>query len=140
MRNILLILVIVGLMAYALADVWGSDEDERGGLPRWLWVLLIVLLPLLGAISWIVVRVAARRSGKGPSAPGSGPSGGGSRPTPSPRSPRPGPRRPAGPVAPDDDPEFLWRLEQEKRKRERETRGTRDTKDDDAENGSAHTD
>jgi hypothetical protein len=133
MRNILLILVTVGLMAYALADVWGSDEDERGGLPRWLWVLLIVLLPLLGAISWIVVRVAARRSGKGPSAPGTGPSGGGSRPTPSPRSPRPNPRRPAGPVAPDDDPEFLWRLEQEKRKREREARGTRDrdTQDDD---------
>jgi hypothetical protein len=133
MRNILLILVTVGLMAYALADVWGSDEDERGGLPRWLWVLLIVLLPLLGAISWIVVRVAARRSGKGPSAPGTGPSGGGSRPTPSPRSPRPSPRRPAGPVAPDDDPEFLWRLEQEKRKREREARGTRDrdTQDDD---------
>lgn len=134
MRNILLILVIVGLMAYALADVWGSDEDERRGLPRWLWVLLIVLLPLLGAISWIVVRVAARRSGAGPSAPGSGPSGGGNRPTPSPRSPRPGPRRPAGPVAPDDDPEFLWRLEQEKRKREREARGSRDTQDDDVEN------
>jgi hypothetical protein len=134
MRNILLILVVVGLMAYALADVWGSDEDERGGLPRWLWVLLIVLLPLLGAISWIVVRLAARRSGAGPSAPNSGPGGGGgNRPTPSPRSPRPGPRRPAGPVAPDDDPEFLWRLEQEKRKREREARGSRDrdTQDDD---------
>jgi hypothetical protein len=131
MPRILLILVVVGLMAYALTDVWGADEDERGGLPRWLWVLLIVLLPLLGAISWIVVRAAARRSGAGPSAPGSGPSGG-DRPTRPPRSPRPGPRRPAGPVAPDDDPEFLWRLEQEKRKRERETRGSRDTQDDDA--------
>ena len=139
MPRILLILVVVGLMAYALTDVWGADEDERGGLPRWLWVLLIVLLPLLGAISWIVVRVAARRSGAGPSAQGSGPSGGGGPMRP-PRSPRPGPRRPAGPVAPDDDPEFLWRLEQEKRKRERETRGTRDAKGDDAENGSAHTD
>ncbi|WP_342665878.1 PLDc N-terminal domain-containing protein, partial [Promicromonospora kroppenstedtii] len=57
MPRVLLILVIVGLMAYALTDVWGADEDERAGLPRWLWVLLIVLLPLLGAISWIVVRV-----------------------------------------------------------------------------------
>ncbi|MGI5189337.1 PLDc N-terminal domain-containing protein [Promicromonospora sp. CA-289599] len=133
MPRILLILVVVGLAAYALADVWGSDEDERGGLPRWLWVLLIVLLPLLGAISWIVVRVAARRSGAGPSAPNSGPGGGGNRPKPPPRSPRPGPRRPAGPVAPDDDPEFLWRLEQEKRKREREARGHQDAKDDDVE-------
>jgi len=128
MPRVLLILVIVGLMVYALVDVWGSEEDERGGLPRWLWVLLIVLLPLLGPISWIVVRVTGRRSGAGPG-PTSGPGTGGGRPTP---PPRPGPRRPAGPVAPDDDPEFLWALEQEKRKREREARGSRDTKDDDA--------
>ena len=130
MARILLILVVVGLMAYALTDVWGADEDERAGLPRWLWVLLIVLLPLLGAVSWIVVRVAARRNNAGPSGPGRG----GSRPTPPPRSPRPGPRRPSGPVAPDDDPEFLWRLEQEKRKREREARSHQDATDDDAEN------
>lgn len=127
-------LLVVGLMVYALVDAWSADEDERGGLPRWLWVILIVLLPLLGPISWIVVRASARRSGAGPSGP-SGPSSGrgagGSRPTP----PRPGPRRPSGPVAPDDDPEFLWLLEQEKRKRERETRGSRDAKDDGAENG-----
>ncbi|MCP2263690.1 PLDc N-terminal domain-containing protein [Promicromonospora thailandica] len=119
MPRVLLILAVVGLAVYALVDVWGSEEDERGGLPRWLWVLLIVLLPLLGAISWIVVRVSARRSGAGPA---SGP--GGSRPRP----PRPGsgPRRPSGPVAPDDDPEFLWRLEQEKRRQERETRAPQD--------------
>ncbi|WP_369370912.1 PLDc N-terminal domain-containing protein [Promicromonospora sp. Populi] len=129
MRQVFLILVIVGLMVYALVDVWGSEEDERGGLPRWLWVLLIVLLPLLGAISWIVVRISGRRSGPRPS---SGPGTGGSRPAP---PSRPGPRRPAGPVAPDDDPEFLWALEQEKRKREREARGRQDAKDDDAENG-----
>lgn len=126
MPRVLLILVVVGLMAYALTDVWGADEDERAGLPRWLWVLLIVLLPLLGAISWIVVRVS-RRSDAGPA---SGPGSGGTRPT---TPPRPGPRRPSGPVAPDDDPEFLWLLEQEKRKREREARGRQEAKDDDAE-------
>ncbi|WP_129786711.1 PLD nuclease N-terminal domain-containing protein [Promicromonospora panici] len=123
-------LFIVGLTVYALADVWGTEEDERGGLPRWLWVILIVFLPLLGSISWIIVRTTARRSGAGPA---SGPGTGGSRPTPPPRV-GPGPRRPSGPAAPDDDPEFLWRLEQEKRKRERETRSRRDAKDDDAEN------
>ncbi|PUB30198.1 phospholipase D-like protein [Promicromonospora sp. AC04] len=130
MPRILFILVVVGLMVYALVDVWGSEEDERGGLPRWLWVLLIVLLPLLGPISWIVVRVTARRSGTGPG-PSSGPGTGGSRPT---VPPRPGPRRPSGPAAPDDDPEFLWLLEQDRRKREREARGRQDAKDDDAEN------
>lgn len=128
MQRVLLILVVVGLMVYALVDVWGSEEDERGGLPRWLWVLLIVLLPLLGPISWIVVRVSARRSGAGPA---SGPGSGGSRPKPR----RPGPARPSGPAAPDDDPEFLWRLEQEKRRREREARGRQEAKDDETENG-----
>jgi hypothetical protein len=128
MPRVLLILVIVGLMVYALVDVWGSEEDERGGLPRWLWVLLIVLLPLLGPISWIVVRVTGRRANTGPG-PSSGPGTGGVRPT---APPRPGPRRPAGPAAPDDDPEFLWALEQEKRRREREARGSREPKDDDA--------
>ena len=131
MARILLILVVVGLMAYALTDVWGAEEDERGGLPRWLWVILIVFLPLLGAISWIVVRVTSRRNNAGPAGPGRG----GSRPTPPPRPTRPGPRRPSGPVAPDDDPEFLWLLEQEKRTREREARGHQQAKDDDAENG-----
>src|SRR5690606_6647587 len=120
MPRVLLTLAVVGLAVYALVDVWGSEEDGRGGLPRWLWVLLIVLLPLLGAIAWIVVRVSARRSGTG------GPGLGGSRPTP----PRPGgPRRPSGPVAPDDDPEFLWRLEQEKRRQQRESRAEDDTED-----------
>ncbi|MFC8800017.1 PLDc N-terminal domain-containing protein [Promicromonospora sp. NPDC057138] len=124
-------LFVVGLMVYALADVWGAEEDERGGLPRWLWVLLIVLLPLLGPISWIVVRTTSRRSGADPA---SGPSSGGSRPTPPPRPPRPSPRRPSGPAAPDDDPEFLWLLEQAKRKREREDRRSQDATGDDAEN------
>lgn len=129
MARVIFLLVVIGLMVYALADVWGADERERGGLPRWLWVLLIVLLPLLGAISWIVIRVSGRRPSPGPAGPGGG---GGSRPS---RPPRTGPRPPSGPVAPDDDPEFLWLLEQAKRKREREARGRQDAKDDDVENG-----
>ena len=128
MARVLLLLLIVGLTVYALADAWSADEDDRGGLPRWLWVLLIVLLPLLGSISWIIMRIAARRSGAGP-ASGRGP--GGTRPK---RPTGPGPRRPSGPVAPDDDPEFLWRLEQERIQREREARGKQEAKDHNSEN------
>lgn len=114
--RVILPLLVVGLALYALLDLFSSEEDERGGLPRWLWAVIIVLLPIFGAVAWIVVKQSARRASGG-----RGPSSRPRRPGPS------GPRRPSGPVAPDDDPEFLWRLEQEKRRREREGGGNGDT-------------
>ena len=102
-------LVVVALALYALLDLAGSDEDERGGLPRWLWAVIIVILPVFGAVAWIVVRRVSRR------AAGGGDAGRSGRP-----GPGRGPKRPSGPVAPDDDPDFLWKLEQDRRRRERE--------------------
>ncbi|SKC46861.1 PLD nuclease N-terminal domain-containing protein [Krasilnikoviella flava] len=110
--RVILPLLVVGLALYALLDLFGSEEDERGGLPRWLWAVIIVLLPIFGAVAWIIVKRSARRASGGGPGPSSRP---GRRPS--------GPKRPSGPVAPDDDPEFLWRLEQEKRRREREGGG-----------------
>lgn len=105
MVRALFFLVIIGLAVYALADIATSDDRARRGIPRGAW-LLIALVPVVGAVAWILSSRAARAEG------GSG--GGGSRP-----SPGGGPRR-GGPLAPDDDPEFLWRLEQERIRRERE--------------------
>ncbi|GAA1716356.1 PLD nuclease N-terminal domain-containing protein [Isoptericola hypogeus] len=107
--RVVLPLLVLGLALYALLDLAGSKEEDRGGLPRWLWVVIIVLLPVFGAVAWIVVKQASRRT------PGGGPSGRGPR-----TGPGRGPRRPSGPVAPDDDPDFLWKLDQEKRRRERD--------------------
>src|SRR5688572_23043795 len=107
MRNLLAVLV-VGLVVYTIIDVVRSEPEERYGIARALWVLLILAVPVLGSIAWLVARQQARArgagggSGSGGSGSGSGgPGGGGSRPGPFPR----GPRRPAGPVAPDDDPD-----------------------------------
>ncbi|AEG43357.1 PLDc N-terminal domain-containing protein [Isoptericola variabilis] len=105
--RVVLPLVVVGLVVYSLADLAGSDEEDRGGLPTWLWVLIILLLPVFGAVAWIVLKAQHRRAG----GRGSGSRG----------RPGRGPRRPSGPVAPDDDPDFLWRLEQERRRRRRES-------------------
>lgn len=114
--RVVLPLLLLGLLVFAVADCASSEEEDRAGVPRWLWLVLIVFLPLVGPVAWIVVRTsqraargggAGRRAG-GPSRPGPRPGGAGRT------------RRPSGPVAPDDDPEFLWRLEQEKRRRERE--------------------
>jgi Phospholipase_D-nuclease N-terminal len=108
MARVLLVLLAVGLAVYALVDLASSDEDERGGIPKWLWVVLIVLLPFVGAIAWILVRRSQRSAAR---------YGAGGRPG----RPWAARRRRSGPVAPDDDPEFLWRLEQEQRRQGRAT-------------------
>jgi hypothetical protein len=110
MLRVLLPLIAVGLAVYALVDLASSDDEERGGIPKGLWIVLIVLLPFLGPIAWIVVKRSASRGGSRYGAtgrPGSS-SGGATR------------RRRSAPVAPDDDPDFLWQLEQQQRRQTRD--------------------
>lgn len=52
-------ILAVGLLVYALVDVLGAPPQERAGLPRWAWVL-IVLVPVLGPAAWIYVRTVVR--------------------------------------------------------------------------------
>lgn len=122
--RVILPLLLIGLLVYALVDVASAEEDELGGLPKWLWVILIIFLPLAGSVAWILVRTSSRRRYAGGRATGHRPAG-----PAAPSAPRPS--RPAeGPVAPDDDPEFLWLLEQARRKREREAKQRGGTQDD----------
>ncbi|MGC5167614.1 PLD nuclease N-terminal domain-containing protein [Luteimicrobium sp. DT211] len=95
----LLVLVALGLLVYALTDCVTSQEKKPAGAPKALWILAIILLPVLGPVLWLVL---SRSAGTSPS-----PNGG---------------SRPAGPVAPDDDPDFLRRLDLERRRREQRDR------------------
>ncbi|QAY64321.1 hypothetical protein ET495_15155 [Xylanimonas allomyrinae] len=95
MLRALLTLAVLGLVVYALTDLAGTRKDQTGGLPKWLWVVVIVLMPVVGSLVWIVFRRLGGRSSQGPAGP-------------------------SGPLAPDDDPEFLWRLDQERKRRERQ--------------------
>ena len=61
---------------------------------------ILVAILLVGLVVYLLVRVAEKAAAK---RRGGGPSGG-----------RPAPRAPRGP---DDDPEFLWKLEAERRRR-----------------------
>lgn len=107
MRN-LGYLLLIGLVIFTVIDVVNSEEKERSGLPQWAWILLIIVFPLIGSIVWLVAsrsqraRVAPHTDGWGSHA------------------------APAGPAAPDDDPEFLWLLEQKRRQAERENGAGRD--------------
>lgn len=100
MRYVFLSLVTIGVMTYALIDCVRTDDARvRLGLPHWFWVVIILLLPLAGAVTWLVVSNLNRRRYEGGEPQG-------------PSRPRP----PDRPLAPDDDPDFLWRLDQQRRR------------------------
>ena len=111
MSRIVPILLAVAVIVFALIDCARTPEERMPArIPKAIWIILILFLPVIGALGWIVLaRMAAGSGARG--AAGGAPSGG------------PAGRRPSsGPVAPDDDPEFLARLEADRRRRERERR------------------
>jgi hypothetical protein len=99
---VLLFLAHTVLAVIALISCLSAEEGEIRTLPRFFWVLVIVLLPLVGPIAWFRAGRPVRDR-----APGGWRGGGGLSEH----------RRP---VAPDDDPEFLRSLDAGKSKRDRE--------------------
>ncbi|MFE2496821.1 PLD nuclease N-terminal domain-containing protein [Streptomyces scopuliridis] len=86
MLRVLMILVPLALSIYAFIDCITTDEKEIRYLPKPIWAILVLLFPLVGSISWLIVgrertTTAARRGGW---------------------------------VAPDDNPEFLNSLKDDK--------------------------
>lgn len=87
-------LIELGLLIYCFLDCLQSDDLLIRNLPKWGWIVLIIVVPIVGPIAWLV---AGR-----------------------PQTAAPGPARTTGyPAyeqpqrrlqAPDDDPEFLAQL------------------------------
>jgi hypothetical protein len=95
------VLIELGLLVFCLIECIRTPADEQRNLPRWAWIVLILLVPLVGSIAWLVAGRPRR--------------GRGAAPWPSTASagfPEHGrPRRAAAPPrGPDDDPEFLASL------------------------------
>ncbi|HYN28273.1 MAG TPA: PLDc N-terminal domain-containing protein [Dermatophilaceae bacterium] len=84
MLRALPVVVALALTIYCFLDCVQTDGARVQALPKNAWLLVIVLLPLLGALGWLL---AGRPRG----------------------TPRGGPTRrgPAPPRGPDDDPDFL---------------------------------
>lgn len=89
MLRVVAVLVVVGVMIYALVDCLRADPRDLRLFRRPVW-LLIILVPLAGAVVYLL---AGRPLGA---------------------SEEPLPR----PLAPDDDPEFLRRLDIQRRRRQ----------------------
>ena len=104
MPRALVYIVPIALAIYALIELSRSEPVERAGLHPLAWVAIILFLPVVGPVIWILLSRSRRRAAGGPAAaPGS-------------RRGRSGPAAPRAPLAPDDDPDFLWRLERDRRR------------------------
>ena len=94
----LFVLLDLALLLIALISCLSAEEHEIRALPRIAWVFIILLFSPVGAIAWFVAGRPPRpiRMSNGEMwRPGSG---------------FPEDRPHKGPVAPDDDPEFLRNL------------------------------
>jgi hypothetical protein len=108
MRN-LVVLVIIGLAIYCLFDVLRSTRDERLGVHPLFWIVFLLVVPLLGALVWLGVRWSRRTTYADLSD--------------APPTKRPERLRSS---APDDDPDFLRRLDEE-RQRGKDRRNNNET-------------
>ena len=102
-------LAYLGLTVYSLIDCLQTPTEELFRLSRSRWIAAIVLLPVLGAVAWLLTGHAGRgRHERAPS----------------------GPDRAAGygwtaegvaqhPIGPDDDPDFLAGLGRAQREQKR---------------------
>ncbi|MCQ9177630.1 PLD nuclease N-terminal domain-containing protein [Streptomyces sp. IBSBF 2953] len=95
-------LLVLALWIYAFIDCLNTPEEEVRGLPKVVWVIIILLFGevLVGPVAWLVAGRARRT-----------PEGGGTG-AESPRARR------AEWVAPDDNPEFLKSLKDERARNE----------------------
>lgn len=103
MGKVLLVAIGFVVVLYALIDVVLSRGDDVRSLPKTLWAVVVLVVPVLGAAAWFVWG-RPRPLGDGSLAPGKG----------------------RAPVAPDDDPAFLRQIDDltwsEKMKKRREKR------------------
>jgi hypothetical protein len=42
------------LVIFCFVDAVSARDDEVRNLPRWLWIVLIIFLPIVGPVSWLI--------------------------------------------------------------------------------------
>lgn len=116
--------LIVGLTLYTLLDAVRTPAHEARTLPKWLWVLVTLLFPVVGPLMWLILGRPKAQPAAGAPRPGFGQR----RSTPAPSV-----------SSPDDDEEYLrWlkaKAERERRSREAESNDKQDSERKDPEDG-----
>ena len=83
MPRVLPFVILALLVIFCVVEVAQADPNRVRLLPRWLWAACIILLPLVGAVGWLLFGRPVSRASNWPTRP---------------------------PRGPDDDPDFLRRL------------------------------
>jgi hypothetical protein len=107
----ILFLVALAVWLYCLLDAITADREQVRRLPKGVWIAVVVLTFEVGAIAWLLW---GRPRGGGPrSRPRLGSTDRTAWPARPGGPPRSGSFGRSGPVAPDDDPDFLARLDRQ---------------------------
>ncbi|TFC29463.1 hypothetical protein E3O53_13790 [Cryobacterium sp. TMT2-18-3] len=56
--------VVVVLTVYALVDCALLQRSRVRGLPRWVWMFVIVLIPVIGPVLWLLIGRGRASTGK----------------------------------------------------------------------------
>lgn len=91
MPRVLAAVALLAFTIYCVVDAVQTEDERVRGLPKLVWLLMILLFPLAGGAAWLIAG----------------------RPTSIIETflgPRDGSGPPRGPLGPDDDPDFLKRL------------------------------
>ncbi|MFD0890170.1 PLDc N-terminal domain-containing protein [Streptosporangium algeriense] len=98
---LLVSLAILAFWLYCLFDAITTPDEEARNLPKLLWVIIVLLLPVAGGVFWLLLGrpSASGVTGRFP-----------------PDDDRPARRE--APKGPDDDPDFLRDLERRLRDEE----------------------
>lgn len=81
----LFLVIVIALQIYALFDCARTSQEAVRSLPKWGWLVIVIIFGVIGSVAWLI-------AGKPKNA------GGSTR------------RRPKGIIPPDDDPDFLRNL------------------------------
>ncbi|PZG22993.1 PLDc N-terminal domain-containing protein [Nonomuraea aridisoli] len=92
MAGVLIGLALLAFWLFSLFDVVTTPEDEVRNVPKALWILIVILIPLLGGMVWMARGRPRAQRQAWPVTPG-----------------------PGMPKGPDDDPDFLRDLERRMR-------------------------